>query len=259
VRPRQTRSATELRFNRNVNIPTGIALFLFAGALLNAAGPPSDPAAGRWEGIIDLTGRQVPVVLDLDRDRDGHWIGSAIFPGLDVKGTPLADLVIQDGRLSCTVKGALGGPKLDGRLATDGGLEGSFELAGNSAPFSARKSGAPQVDPPRQSTAVRPDFIGEWQGELKLPDHAIQVKLSLANRDGKAAAALTVSGSPNPDVAVDLVTQDSDTLSLEMNAASATYDGVLRPGVNEIDGTVQLSGAEFPLVFHRAPANEAKQ
>jgi len=232
------------------------ALLLSAAcAFLNAA----EPAAGRWEGSARLPDREVPVVLDLDQDHDGHWIGSAIFPGLGVKGAPLADVVVQEDHVSCTVKGALGGPKLNGRLTADGGLEGTLELASNSAPFSARKSGPAQVDLPRQSTAVRPDFVGEWQGELKFLDHPVHVKLSLVNREGKAAVTVTVSDTQNQDVAVDLVTQDSDTLRLEMKGAGATYEGVLHPGANEIEGTFQEAGLEFPLVFHRAPAKEVKQ
>ena len=237
---------------------TRIALFLFGCALLSAADPPSDPAVARWEGTIRLPGREIPVVLDLDRDGSGHWVGSAILPGLGVKGAPLTDLVVQDDHFSCAVKGALGDPKLSGRLIADGSVQGVFELSGNSAPFSARKAGPPQIDLPRQSTAVRPDFLGEWQGELKLPDHSLQVKLALANREGKAVATVTVP-PPNTNVAVDLVTQDSDTLTLEMRKIGATYDGVLRPGGDEINGTFQQAGLEFPSVFHRTPAKETKQ
>jgi len=233
---------------------TRIVLLLSTCALLNAAEP-----AGRWEGTVRLPAREISLVLDLDRDSAGHWNGSAIFPELGVKGSPLADLVVQDGHVSCIVKGALGGPKLSARLTADGGLQGTFELAGNSAPLSVRKSGPPQVDLPRESTAVGPDFVGDWQGDLRLPDHALHVKLSLVNRDGKAVATVTVADTPNPNVPVNLVTQDSDNLTLEMKGIGAIYDGVLHPGTNEIAGTFQQSGLEFPIVFYRAPAKEAKR
>ena len=234
---------------------TRIALLLCTSALLNAV----ESAAGRWEGAVRLPAREIRLVLDLDKDAAGHWIGSAIFPGLGVKGAPLADLIVQDDRVSCSVKGALGGPKLSGRLNADGGLEGAFELAGNSAPFSARRSGLPQVDLPRQSAAVRSDFVGEWQGELTFNDHPVRVKLSLANRDGKATGTLVFLGKHETTMPLDLITQDADNLTLDMQQAGASYDGVLHPGSNEIEGTFQEAGMEFPLVLHRPPAKEAKQ
>jgi hypothetical protein len=60
--------------------------FVFAAALVCWA---AEPIAARWEGAVQIPGRQLRLVIDLAEASDGHWIGSATVPGFGVKGAPL--------------------------------------------------------------------------------------------------------------------------------------------------------------------------
>ena len=63
------------------------ALFLFF--TLVSAG--AEDLAGRWEGSIQIPGREFDLIVDLDRTDGKNWTGSIIIPGLDVKGAALTE------------------------------------------------------------------------------------------------------------------------------------------------------------------------
>jgi hypothetical protein len=214
-------------------------------------------AAARWDGMVQLPGREVGLVVDLAQDAQGQWTGSAILPNLGVKGAPLSDISVKDSAVAFTLKGALGGVKLNGNLTADGALAGSFEQGGNTASFTLRKAGPPQVEPPRQSTPVAKEMEGDWEGDMMAIDHNVHVRLSLANRadgkvdgkaDGQATGKLFLKGRREVNLEVAMVTQESDLLTLEVPEASLIYDGRLRGG--EISGTWQQGPFEFALVLH---------
>ena len=225
------------------------ATLLFAAVLVCRA---SEPAAARWEGAVQIPGRDLRVVIDLAQDTGGQWIGSAIVPGFGIKGAPLTDIAVKDSQVSFSVKGALGGPKFTGHLSGAGILTGKYEQAGNTAPFTLRKAGAPQVDPPRQSSSVSKEFEGEWQGEMTFVGNPVRVKLNIENHaDGKATAQMVVTGRRETKLPVDLVTQDADMLTLEMENGM-TYEGRLSKDAGGINGTFQQGPFEAPLILRPA-------
>lgn len=104
----------------------------------------AENAAGRWEGSIQIPGRDYPVIVDLDQPGEKDWAGSIIIPGLGIKGTPLIDLVVTGSEISFTIKWALrsegvGPAKFQASLSEGGVWKGTFVQAGNSAPFSAKR------------------------------------------------------------------------------------------------------------------------
>ena len=224
------------------------ATFLFAAAVVAQA---AQPAAARWDGTLRLPGREYRLVIDLAQNAQGQWTGSAIFPNLDVKGAPLSDISVTDSAVSFAVKGVLGGVKISGSITADGAFAGTFEQGGNAAPVALQKAGPPQVELPRQSTAVAKEMEGDWEGDMMAVDHNVHVRLSLANQaDGRAKGKLFLKGRREVNLEVAMVTQESDLLTLEAPEASLIYDGRFRGG--EIGGTWQQGPFEFPLVLHRA-------
>jgi hypothetical protein len=220
-------------------------MFLAAGALLS----------GRWEGAAQIPGREVRLVIDLAQDDRGRWIGSAILPGFGVKGAALKDVVVGDMSVAFAIAGALGAPTLKGLLAPDGTLSGDFQQAGNIARFLLRRVGPPQVEPPRTSTRVRADFEGPWQGETALMGNPIHVRLTLANPPGGVASAeLTIVGRREHNLAVDLVTQEGDLLTVEAHEDAATFvlEGRLHAGATEMKGALLEGPMESPLILTRA-------
>ena len=226
-------------------------MFLAAGALLS----------GRWEGAVQIPGREVRLIIDLAQDDRGRWIGSAILPGFGVKGAALKDVVVGDMSVGFAITGALGVPTLEGLLAADGTLSGDFRQAGNIARFLLRRVGPPQVEPPRTSTRVRTEFEGSWQGETALMGNPIHARLALANQPGGAASAeFMIVGRREHNLEVDVVTQEGDLLIVEAHEAGATfiYEGSLHVGANEVRGALQQGPLEAPLILRRAPAPAPK-
>ena len=52
---------------------------LVACALAAAQAFAAPAAAGRWEGVADVPGNPLRLVVDLDPGADGHWDGSVPF------------------------------------------------------------------------------------------------------------------------------------------------------------------------------------
>jgi hypothetical protein len=227
-----------------------------AASGITAAGQSdqSSKAAGRWEGTIQIPGSEMVVVIDLAPDAKGAWTGSAIFPGLGVKGAPLAELSVKDSDVAFGVKGALSDPKFKAHIDATGNMVGQFEQGGNSAPFTLHKSGTPQVEPQPHSTAVSKALEGEWQGDFQLPGRTLHAKITLTNQPGAAATAkFIVIGKKENDLPVELVMQEDDLLTVDARAAGLVYQGWYRKETNEISGSLQIGPMDTPLVLHRAP------
>ena len=224
------------------------ATFLFVAAVIAQA---AEPASARWDGTLQLPGREYRLVIDLARNAQGRWIGSAIFPNLGVKGAPLSDIAVTDSAVSFAVKDVLGGVKIRGNLTGDGAFAGTLEQGGNTAPCALQKAGPPQVELPRQSTSVAKELEGDWEGDMMFIDHNVHVRLSLANQaEGRATGKLFLKGRREVNLDVAMLTQESDLLTLQAPEASLIYDGRFRG--SEISGTWQQGPYEFPLVLHRA-------
>ncbi len=211
------------------------------------------PAEARWEGTIDIPGRELAVVIDLAQGAGGKWTGSATFPGLSVKGAQLGEIEVHGEEIRFAVKGSLGEPRFEGKVGNGTTLSGTFHLAGNSAPFQLRRTGAPQVDPPRVSTPVAAELEGEWQGTLVLNGNPLRATLTLANHAGAAATAeFRVVGKRDTKLPVDRVTQEGEWLTVTASEYRIVFEG--RIGQGEISGSFKQGPVESPLVFRRAPA-----
>ena len=221
----------------------------------------ADTAAGRWEGSIQIPGSEFSLIIDLDQFTGKDWAGSIIIPGLDVKGAPLTDLSIGDSGISFTIKGALasertGQAKFKGRVTSAGQLTGDFLQAGNKAPCVLQKTGPPQVELPRKSTAISQELEGEWKGDYEMDGYPRHVTLTLANHSpGSASAKLVIVGKRTNNVPVELVAEEGGLLTIKSAELGITYEGRFRKEVSEINGTFTLGPFELPLVLRRASAN----
>ena len=141
-------------------------ILLLASTLISRAG---ENAAGRWEGAVQIPGRQLKLIVDLAKESSGSgWQGSITIPGLGLKGAPLNDIALKGNDIVFSMKGALadqriGPAKFNARFVGDGKLAGDFVQAGNTAPFALEKTGPPQVEIPPRSTAIAKEIEGEWK------------------------------------------------------------------------------------------------
>ena len=229
-----------------------VLTLLLASALFCRA---DETIAGRWEGKIQIPEMELPLIVDLAQADAGGWNGSIIIPGLNVKGAPLADISLKGADISFTIKSALASPdsgpvKLNGHIAGDDTLSGNFLQGGNSAPFTLRKTGPPQLETALQNTNLSNDFEGEWKGEYELFGYKRQVTIKLANHpDGGATAEFVVVGKRVNNLPVDLVTQEGAFLTVASHETGLSYEGRLRN--DELSGDIIQGGIETPLVLRR--------
>lgn len=225
-----------------------LAAVIFASACLCRA---ADPVAGRWQGAIQIPGKEVPLVVDLAPARDGGWTGSLILPGFEIKGAPLVDLSVKDSAVAFALKDTFGGPKFTAHLNADGSLAGDLMQSGNTAPFVLRKTGPPQVDHPRASTPVRAELLGEWRGDFDMPMGKVHARLTLIHQPAATAAQFAFGMRKETDAPVDFVSQDGDWLTVSAHQMGIAFEGRFRADANEIVGSFIEGGFEMPLVLHR--------
>jgi hypothetical protein len=228
-----------------------IFLFVFASALICRA---EDEVSGRWEGAVQIPGRELEVVVDLTNADDGLWQGSIIIPGLNLPGTQLVDIAVKDSDASFGIKTGRGlDAVFKGHFNADGTLSGDFTQAGNRASFTLKKIGAPQVEAPVRSTLVAEAIEGEWKGDYQMFGTPRHVTLKLANGAGnRATAELVVVGKKVNNLPVDLVTQEGDLITIDSHQTGISYEGRLTKEANEIRGTFTLGTIDLPLILHRS-------
>ncbi len=206
---------------------------------------------GRWSGKIQIPGQELVLVVDLAHG--ANWNGSAILPGLNVKGAPLTEIKVQGADVSFRIQAMTGPsvepPKIKARL-DDKKLVGDFLQGGNTARFILEKIGPPQVEEPARSTPVAKEFEGDWKGDYELFGYPRKVTLKLQNRVSQPASAdFVIVGRKVNHLPVDRITQQGNFITVESSANGLTYEGRLENG--EIHGTLLQGPIEVPLILRR--------
>ena len=224
-----------------------------SAALCQAA----ETANGRWEGVVQIPGHELRLIVDLSDEGGKGWVGSIIVPGFGVKGAPLADLHVRGGDLDFAIKGALGNERngraeIKAHLTSDGHLAGDFKQGGNSAPFVLTKTGLAQVELPPTNTAIAKELEGEWKGDYEMMGYARHATMKFANRGPEGAALeFTIVGKKVNNVPVSLVTQDDDFVTVKSEEFGITFEGRFNKGAGELKGTLSQGALEAPLVLRR--------
>ena len=213
---------------------------------------------GRWEGPLQIPGRELQVVVDLAQDSAGAWTGSIIIPGLGIKGAPLANIVVTERELAFDLGPALKSPSygaagFKAQLSGVDRMAGQMTQAGHVAPFALQRVAPAQVELAPRSTPVARDLEDQWTGEYELGGYPRQVTITLENHAAAGASArFVVVGKQTTDVPVDLVIEDGDLLRIESQATHVAFEGHFFKDSGEIRGNVELGALELPLVLRRA-------
>ncbi len=234
-----------------------MAAATLAPAFACAAAPAAE---GRWQGPVQIPGRELRLVVDLNEDAPGRWTGSLIVPGFGVKGAALANVAASDATISFDVAHALGSPtqpppRFRAELVGTDRMAGEMIQGGHTAPFALARTGPPQVDAPPRSTPVSRPLEGEWNGEFELGGYPRRVTITIANRgDAGATAEFLIVGKQDNRLPVELVVQDGAFLRVESPATQINFEGRLVEAGGELRGTIELGSLELPLSLRRAAA-----
>jgi len=222
-----------------------VLILIVAVALTSRA---EDVISGRWEGTAQIPDNELSVVIDLAQE-NGAWVGSIIIPGLGIKGVSLNDIRVQPPDVNFAVKG---GPGIELKLRLDANnkLAGNLEQAGNRAPATLQKTGPPQVEYPPRNTPVAKELEGEWKGDYEMLGNTRHVSIKFANRAEGATAEFVIVGRKHNVLPVDLVTQESDLVTVDSHEMGFSFEGRLRDG--KLTGAIHQGAIETPLVLVRA-------
>jgi hypothetical protein len=228
-------------------------ILLLASAFISRA----DENAGRWEGTVQIPGRQLEVIVDLAAKGDeGGSQGSITIPGLGIKGAPLSDIAVNGDNVAFSMKSALadqrtGPAKFKARFVGDGKLAGDFVQAGNTAPFALQKTGPPQVEIPPRSTAIAKDIEGEWKGGYELQGYPRKVTIKLQNRGPEGATAeFVIVGRKENKLPVDYVAQQGEFVTVDSHETGLSFEG--RAHKDEIQGTIFQGPLEISVTLRRS-------
>jgi len=233
-----------------------IFAFLFCLPVFSAMAAPTPE--GRWEGRIQIPGRETPVVVDLARSATGAWEGSIILAGFDIKGAPLSNIVATGTDVAFDFGNLLkvesyGPARFTAHLDADDVLAGELSQGGNVAKLSLRKVGPAQVDMARRSTPVGRVLEDQWLGEFELGGYPRYVTLTLENHANAAATAkFVIVGKQNNDLPVDLVIEEGRFVRIESQSRQVSFEGRLVEESDELRGTIELGSFELPLVLRRS-------
>ncbi len=201
---------------------------MFITALLLAVQAVTSPA-GHWEGKIEIPGHEMGITLDLDKRKDGVWIGSVSITMSTSIDVPLAGITIEGASVKFTAT-LPGKTSFEGKLSTDGNaLSGLASSIDGSAPFTLARKGEPAVNVPPPSSALPAQFAGTWAGRLDVNGRTVRVVAKLtAAADGTATGTLVSSNdSAIQEIPLSTVTVKDNALTLESRAVSGIYRGTL--------------------------------
>jgi hypothetical protein len=219
-----------------------------------AAGAPE----GRWEGLVQIPGRSIRLVVDLQPASGGAWTGSIILPGLGVKGDALTGIAVNGGDVAFAASHALASPtqkppSFDAHVESADVMTGRMRQGGNEAPFRIVRTGPAQVEPPARSTPVSPALEGEWVGEFQLGGYPRKVTITIANRGvAGATAEFLIVGKQRNVLPVDLVVQDGTFVRIESPSTQISFEARLAESGGELRGVVELGSTEVPVALRRA-------
>ena len=228
-------------------------------ALACAATPTPE---GRWEGVVQIPGRELRLVVDLNEAKGGVWTGSIILPGLGIKGAALSGIVVSGADVTFDIAHALGSPtqsppSFRAHLVSAEAMIGEMRQGGNAANFSLAKAGPAQVEPPPRSTPVSRALEGQWTGEFELGGYPRHVSITIENHgDAGATAEFAIVGKQNNRLPVELVVQDGNFVRIESPATQVYFEARFVEASGELRGVLELGPTELPLSLRR-PAGRA--
>jgi hypothetical protein len=225
-----------------------VAVALLSSTAFLRAQNAVDPS-GHWEGTLKVPNRDVTIQIDLAR-RDGAT--RATFTGVNIKGYPLSDVVL-DGASVHFLLQVDGGGVFNGTIGDDGKLAGEFTTTEGSyaLPVTLSRTGDATFEPASKSPAIGKDLEGRWAGTLDVNGTAMHITLNLANQpDGTAAGSLANLDQGGVDIPVSAITQTAANVTIEVKVVSGSYTGALN-AAGELAGTWSQGPLTAPLTFQR--------
>ena len=206
--------------------------------------------AGHWEGSIITSTGELKVIVDLDRDAKGTWIGDIDIPDQGVKDLPLRDVSVSGDAVSFGLPAGPGEPMFKGKLSSDGPtISGDFFQSGSNVPFSLKRTGEAKVYVPAMNPELPEKFIGKWEGKLETPGGSLNLVFNLSNKDGSAVGTIDSPDQGATGIPISLISVSENSIKIGVQVVSGEYKGKLSEDGKSLTGDWSQSGQTLALVL----------
>jgi len=226
-----------------------VLLMLLAVSLALAQAPTP---AGHWEGNVQSPDGEVAIMMDLDKNETGEWIGDFDAPSRNLNNLPLASIVVKAEAVSFELWGFPA--KFEGKLTEDGNtFSGTLTFRQEmTMPFSLKKTGPAKVTLPPKSGPLTADFEGRWEGTLEAGGRSLRLVLRFEKgADGTATGAMDSLDQGANDLRLAGILIDGLSLRFSLPMVGGSYEGKLNKDTKELAGQWSQGGTTLPLTFKR--------
>jgi hypothetical protein len=191
----------------------------------------------------------------LATDAGGQWIGEIDMPVQKVADMPLKGVAVSGNSVSFGLMGP-GEPRFQGKLSEDGGsIAGDFTQAGNSFPFTLKRTGEAKISAPVKNAELPAGFVGKWEGSLETPAGRLRIVFNLANKDGSAGGAIDSPDQGTMGIPMNEIAAANGSIRITVRLVSGSYQGKLSEDGKTLTGEWTQGGSTQPLVLTKAAAN----
>jgi len=182
-----------IKINRLARPSRRVTALLLVSALSSPllASAQAPPAAGHWEGAIQIPGHDLLVKIDL-ASAEGAWKGTIDIPEQSAKALPLEKVAVEGDHVQFAIAGVPGAPAFDGKLE-GGKIAGTFTQGGASIPFRLGREAVQAARRPQDPVPPFPyqeEEVAYQNGEIHLAG-----TLTLPPGAGPFPAVVLITGS----------------------------------------------------------------
>jgi uncharacterized protein len=210
--------------------------------------------AGDWQGVLKAGAAELRIVLHIIKGSDGTL--TATFDSVDqgALGNRINTITFRDSKLVFSADSSQ--QKYEGALnANATAIEGNWSGGGASFPlvFRRQTASAKTVHKP----AAPSDIDGTWMGSLDTGALKLRLVFHISNTEDGLIATCDSPDQNAKGLPVSAVARTGSSLTLEMKALAAKFEGAISQDLASIDGIFMQGGAKFTLLLKRIK-NEAE-
>ncbi len=211
--------------------------------------------AGHWEGSITLPAGALKVVVDLDKDAKGTWVGDIDIPDQSVKDVTLRAVVVANESVSFSLTADPNGPKFQGKVSADGNtLAGTFSQGGSDFPMSLSRGGDAKVYVQPKNAALPDRFAGKWEGSLGAMGNTLRLVFNLGNKEDEASGTIDSLDQNAMGILMDEISTTENAIKISVKVVGGSYSGKLSDDGKVLTGEWTQLGNTLPLVLKKAAA-----